>query len=158
MNARLVRRVVTIALAQLVLLGLAVAPRLSAYAVGEEYRLRVAAYDPIDPFRGAYVQLDYPDLHTRSQERSTHPGDVYVRLVRDGSVWRGTGWSATRPDAAPYLACHSDGWQVRCGIESWFADQDEARTVGERLGRDGGVATVRVDGRGHVVLVGLAVD
>jgi uncharacterized membrane-anchored protein len=155
MSARVVRRLVVVVLVQLALLGVAVAPRLSAHLVGEEYRLRVAAYDPIDPFRGAYVDLDYPDLHDRSQEEGTTRGDVYVPLVRAGEVWRGTGPVTTRPADGPYLACTSDGWRIRCGIESWFADQAEARVVGERLGRDGGVATVEVDGRGHAVLVGL---
>ena len=155
MSARLLRRLALVAVVQLALVVVAVAPRLSAFVGGEEYRLRVAAFDPIDPLRGAYVQLDYPDvLPRRGSER--HDGrDVYVPLVRDGDVWRGSGWSGTRPADAPYLACVSDGWAVRCGIESWFADQDEARVVGARLGRDGGVATVRVDGRGHAVLVGL---
>jgi uncharacterized membrane-anchored protein len=158
MSARVVRRLAVIVLAQLALVGLAVAPRLSAHLVGEEYRLRVAAYDPIDPFRGAYVELDYPDLHGRHQEQDTTPGDVYLPLVRDGRVWRGSGPVTTRPADGPYLACTSDGWRIHCGIESWFADQDEAVRVGERLGRDGGVATVRVDGRGHAALVGLDTD
>ncbi len=157
---RAVRRVAVVALVQLALVLLVLWPRVSAHVVGEEYRLRVAAYDPIDPFRGAYVDLDYPDLGTpRAGQQSGRDipghGSVYVPLVEDGDVWRGAGWSTARPGAGPYLSCAADGWRIRCGIESWFADQDEARIVGERLGRAGGVATVRVDGRGHAVLVGL---
>lgn len=158
MSARLPRRLARVALVaavQLTLVVVAVAPRLSALVGGEEYRLRVAAFDPIDPLRGAYVQLDYPDVLPRRDSQRHGEGDVYVPLVRDGDVWRGSGWSRTRPDDAPYLTCTSRDWEVRCGIESWFADQEEARVVGEGLARNGGVATVRVDGRGHAVLVGL---
>jgi uncharacterized membrane-anchored protein len=155
MSARLLRRLALVAVVQLALVLVAVAPRLSALVGGEEYRLRVAAFDPIDPLRGAYVQLDYPDVLSRRDSQRHGEGNVYVPLVRDGDVWRGSGWTRTRPDDAPYLACTSQDWAVSCGIESWFADQDEARVVGERLGRDGGVATVRVDGRGHAVLVDL---
>ena len=37
-------------------------PPLSARLTGEEVALRVEPIDPIDPFRGAYVDLGYPDL------------------------------------------------------------------------------------------------
>lgn len=160
-GARMVARVAAVALVQLALVGVAVAPRLAAQLSGDEYRLRVAAYDPVDPFRGAYVALDYPDLRLPRGDdetgRSDLPdrGEVYVPLLRDGAVWRGGAWTRTRPAGAPYLTCTSDGWQLHCGIESWFTGQDEARLVGERLGRHGGTATVKVDGRGHAVLVGL---
>src|SRR4029078_7535393 len=55
-------KVTVVALVQLVLLAVAVAPRVSPRLTGDEYLLRVAPVDPIDPFRGAYVDLDYPDL------------------------------------------------------------------------------------------------
>ena len=163
MTGRAVRRValvVLVALVQLALVALVVAPRLAARLGGEEYRLRVAAYDPVDPFRGAYVALAYPDLRPRGDARGGRRelpdhGDVYVPLLRDGTVWRGGAWSRTRPRDAPYLTCTSDGWRLPCGIESWFTGQDRARVVGARLARAGGTATVRVDGRGHAALVAL---
>jgi uncharacterized membrane-anchored protein len=162
-TGRTVRRVATVtgvALVQLALVALVVAPRLSARLGGSEYLLRVAAHDPVDPLRGAYVALDYPDLRLPGGDAGTgrrrpDPGDVYVPLLRDGTVWRGGAWSRTRPRDAPYLACTSDGWRLSCGIDSWFTGQDEARVVGARLARAGGTATVRVDGRGHAVLVAL---
>ena len=55
-------KIAIVAVAQLALVGVAVAPQLSARAFGDEYRMRVAPVDPIDPFRGAYVDLGYPDL------------------------------------------------------------------------------------------------
>ena len=74
--------VAVVAVLQLVIVGLAVAPRLSAYARGEDYLLRVAPIDPVDPFRGAYVDLTYPDLQPRRRHQADLPdGTTYVRLV-----------------------------------------------------------------------------
>ena len=162
------RRTVTtavVAVSQLVLVGLAVAPQLSARLTGDTYDLRVAPLDPIDPFRGAYVSLDYPDLQPPDQGSPDGPdgpgvlgdgesGDVYVALRRDGDVWVADGWTRERPADGPYLACDDSGWQLRCGIDSLFLPQDEA-TRTEDLLRDGAVAEVRVDGRGHAAVVGV---
>jgi uncharacterized membrane-anchored protein len=151
-----------IAVSQLALVGLAVAPQLSARLTGETYLLRVAPVDPIDPFRGAYVALDYPDLHHDDPQSSglTGPGaledgesgDLYVTLVEQDGAWSADEWSRERPDEGPYLACDDRSWQVRCGIESWFLPQDEAQRV-EDLLRDGAVAEVRIDGRGNAAVV-----
>lgn len=164
MNRSLVTRVGIVALVQLALVGAAVAPRLSAWLTGDEYRLEIAALDPIDPFRGAYVTLGYPGLTPPdpSRESAEGPGAdvdppasgrVFVPLRRDGDVWVADGFVTDRPDHAPYLSCESDGWRVRCGIESWFTGQAEAARLGEQLADGSGVATVRIDGRGHAVLV-----
>ena len=51
-----------VALAQALMVGLGVAPQLSARLAGDSYVVRVGLLDPIDPYRGAYVSLDYPDL------------------------------------------------------------------------------------------------
>jgi hypothetical protein len=77
---------------------------------------------------------------------------VYVTLVRDGEVWRAGRTSSTRPDHAPYLACDSDGWRLRCGLESLWLPQDRAAAMQEEL-RAGAVAVVKVDSRGHAALV-----
>lgn len=151
-----------IAVGQLALVGLAVAPQLSARVVGDTYLMTVAPLDPIDPFRGAYVALDYPDLRQDDSQASDgtglgalddgEEGDVYVTLVQQGDVWAAGGWTRDRPEDGPYLACDDRSWQVRCGIESWFLPQDEAAAA-EDLLRDGAVAEVRVDGRGNAVVV-----
>jgi hypothetical protein len=44
--------------------------------------------------------------------------------------------------------------RLRCGIESLFASQDEARRL-ERDLADGAVARVKVDRRGNAAVVGL---
>ena len=158
------RTIVTAAIAatQLALVGLAVAPQLSARVSGETYLMKVAPVDPIDPFRGAYVALDYPDLRHDGADPSDGPGtgglddgdegDLYISLVQEGEVWAADEWTRERPEDGPYLACDDRSWQVRCGIESWFLPQDDAREA-EHLLRDGAVAELRVDDRGNAAVV-----
>ena len=151
-----------IALGQLALVGLAVAPQLSARVAGDTYLLQVAPLDPIDPFRGAYVALDYPDLRHYGSRMSDTPGlgaledgeqgDVYITLVQRGDVWAADVWTRDRPESGPYLSCDDRSWQIRCGIESFFLPQDEAAET-EDLLRDGAVAEVRIDGRGNAAVV-----
>ena len=147
----LVLKIGAVALVQLALVGAAVAPRLSARLTGDEYRLRVAPVDPIDPFRGAYVDLDYPDL--RTDDREAGGGDVYITLVRDGNVWKAGAVTRQRPSRTPYLSCDDRDWRVRCGIESLFLPQDEAAALQADVGDGGMVAVVKVDGRGHAALL-----
>ena len=79
---------VAVVAAQAALVGVAVAPQLSARVTGDTYLFRVAPLDPIDPFRGAYVTLGYPDLRG-DDEAATFDrdrGPVYVTLVNEGGV------------------------------------------------------------------------
>ena len=138
---------------QAVLIAGAVAPRLSAHVTGDEYRVRVEPVDPIDPLRGAYVRLSYPSLAPR-EYRGDLRGDVYVPLVRDGDLWRGDGLLTSRPADGRYIACRYDG-TLRCGIESLFASQDEARSLERDLASGGAVARIRVDRRGNAVVLGI---
>ena len=156
-------RLAVVAAAQLVLVGIAVAGPLSARVTGEEYLLAVQPVDPIDPYRGAYVALGYPDVVTRRAFESSaglapgEPGTVFVPLVADGQRWRGGEPTRSRPSSGPYLRCDDGQWQVRCGIESWFLPQSRAREVEEAV-RDGrAVARVKVDGRGNAALLGVEV-
>ena len=157
MSARLLIRSAAVSVVGLALAGLGVYPQLSAQLTGDEIRLRVAPVDPIDPFRGAYVDLSYPDL--RQPGGSNPPimddgesGDVFVTLQDRDGVWVASGWTRTRPDDGPYLACNDRAWEIRCGIESWFLPQDKAAAM-ERQITNGAIATVRVDSWGHAVLV-----
>jgi len=150
---------------QLVLVGLAVFPQLSARVAGDEIRLRVEPVDPIDPFRGVYATLGYPDLRASesedfqgglgSMEDDQPGGDVFIVLAREGDVWVATDWVRERPESGRYLSCNDRDWQIECGIESFFLPQDEARAVEEDI-RDGElVAVVKVDGRGNAAVAGL---
>jgi uncharacterized membrane-anchored protein len=150
-----------IAAGQLALVGVAVAPQLSARTMGDTYLMEVAPLDPIDPFRGAYVALDYPGLrHGDANAWEPGPGalddgesgDVFVVLAEQDGVWVAEDWVRDRPEDGTYLACNDRSWQIRCGIESFFLPQDEAAET-ERLLRDGAVAEVRIDGRGNAAVV-----
>jgi uncharacterized membrane-anchored protein len=149
-------RLALVLIVQLGLVGLAVAPQLSARATGEEYLMSVAPVDPIDPLRGAYVDLVYPDVYLTNPEGSRgdpFDGTVYVRLVERDGLWVNDGFSTSRPEDGPYLTCDDRTWRMRCGIESWFLPQEEAAAFQE-LVRDGGaVARVKIDSRGHAALV-----
>ena len=158
-------RVVAAVLASLALLGVAVWPQLSARLTGEEIVLRVQPVDPIDPFRGAYVDLDYPDLPslqfdetaplTEAEQEASDAarGTAYVPLTRQGEVWVGGELRRTAPEEGLYLRCDDSSWRLRCGIESWFLPQSEAKALEDAV-RDGrALATVRVDGSGNAALV-----
>jgi uncharacterized membrane-anchored protein len=143
---------------QLALLGGVLWPQLSARVAGDEYRLAVEPVDPIDPFRGAYVVLGYPDLPQRQPSRNLPVPDartVYVPLEQqDGTgLWQGGAPVRARPAEGPYLRCQQE-WELRCGIESLFASQDDARRLEQDLA-DGAVATVRIDDRGNAALMGI---
>ncbi len=148
---RTTTRVAAVAVAQLALVALAVAPRLSAHVVGDEYLLEVAGADPHDPFRGAYAALDYPGLALHGSR--VPRGRAYLPLRPDDGLWVSGPPVVERPAEGPYLTCEGDGWDLDCGIGSWFATDEEADRVGRALTSRSGVATVRVDGRGNAVLV-----
>ncbi|MGL5816819.1 MAG: GDYXXLXY domain-containing protein [Phycicoccus sp.] len=163
-------RLAAVVLAQLLLVVAAVWAPLAARLTGEEVVLRVAPVDPIDPFRGAYVELSYPDLpdqpglvpadgsppEPEPVEPEVDPderGTAYVPLRRDGEIWVGGPLRRTRPAEGPYLACDDSESRLRCGIESWFLPQDDARALEDAVAGGTVRATVRVDGRGHAALV-----
>lgn len=146
---------------QAVLVAGAVAPQISARLTGETHTFRVEPVDPIDPFRGAYVTLGYPDLRRDlssdggAGQGAMDDGDsgaVYITLREEGGHSVAADYLRERPDSGTYLACDDTGWQIRCGIESWFLPQDEAAEM-ERVLRDGAVAEVRIDSRGNTALV-----
>ncbi len=149
-------RITLVVLAQLLLVGLAVLPQLSARATGEEYLFRVQPVDPIDPFRGAYVALGYPDLDPRgdrADDSEREAGTVYLNLVEDDGVWRTDEIATERPDEGPYLRCHDTGWSLDCGIDSYFLPQDKAAAFEKLVDAGDAVARVRIDGRGNAALI-----
>jgi uncharacterized membrane-anchored protein len=153
---RLTSRPVLVAAAlllQLALLALVVWPQLSARLTGTTYRLAVGPVDPIDPFRGAYVMLAYPGLPVASGERA---GQVFVPLVADGTLWKGTGIVTGRPAAPPYLACETRGeGPLSCGIDSLFLSEDGARRAQDELSADRAAAVVRVDAQGNAAVLAI---
>lgn len=156
-------RVGAVCLAQLLLVGVAVAGPLSARATGQEYLVEVAPVDPVDPFRGAYVALEYPTLVERGAEStdgvaSGEKGTVFVPLVPDGARWRGGEPTRSRPASGPYVRCDDTDWEVRCGIESFFLPQDRALELERAVARGDAVARLKVDSRGNAAVVDLEVS
>lgn len=155
-----IARLVGVVLVSFALVALAVMPQLTARLTGDEYQFRVAPLDPIDPFRGAYVALAYPDLQeidtfgtVQDPMDDGERGDVYVSLAREGDVWVASDYSRERPAQGPYLACTDRDFGLNCGIDSWFLPQDNARALEDAV-RDGtAIATVRIDDRGNAVLL-----
>lgn len=147
-------------LAQLLIALLAVLPQLSPRVSGTEVQLRVAPVDPIDPFRGAYVDLGYPDLPDptaidfKPTQESEDRGLAFVPLIQDGEVWVGGPIQRSDPGGL-YLRCDDEQWRLRCGIESWFVGQSEARAIEQRMLNSGAVATIRVDRWGNATIVAL---
>ena len=155
----MIKRIALVAVLQLALVPLAVLPQLSARVTGESYPMRVAPVDPIDPFRGAYVDLSYPDLREgdMSDPPSLDDGDggaVYATLVEEDGFWVLGEYTRSRPEDGPYLACDDRYWAIRCGIESWFASQEDARRL-EGAVANGAVATIKIDSRGNAAIVDL---
>ena len=158
-------RVGAVVLAQLALVGVAVWAPLSARLTGDEVVLRVEPVDPIDPFRGAYAELAYPDLaeqggrfdegRTVEQQQADDDarGTAYVPLTRTGEVWVGGPVRRTPPPDGLYLTCDDSSWRLECGIESWFLPQDEAAAVQAGIRGGSARATVKVDAAGHAALV-----
>jgi uncharacterized membrane-anchored protein len=157
-------RVVTVGIVvavQAALVVVGVAPQVSARLTGETHTFRVEPVDPIDPFRGAYVTLGYPDLrHDGSSAGQPgqgamddgESGAVYITLAEEDGHSVARDYLRERPDSGTYLACDDTGWEIRCGIESWFLPQDDAAEM-ERVLREGAVAEVRIDSRGNAALM-----
>jgi uncharacterized membrane-anchored protein len=143
-------------LVQLLLVLLAVLPQLSPRVAGTEVTLRVGPVDPIDPFRGAYVDLAYPDLPdpSLSGEGSDERGTAYVPLRQEGEVWVGGAVQRVQPDGL-HLRCNDDSWRLRCGIESWFVGQSVAAEIERAVRDEDAVATIRVDRWGNATIVAL---
>lgn len=155
-----IARLVGVVLVSFALVAAAVLPQLTARLTGDEYQLRVAPLDPIDPFRGAYVALAYPDLQDVDSFGNVEDpiddgerGDVFITLVPDGDLWVAGEFTRDRPDEGPYLACNDRDFRLNCGVDSWFLPQDEARELEDAVRNGTAVATLRIDSRGNAALM-----
>lgn len=156
----MIARLAGVILVSLALVAASVLPQLTARLTGDEYQLRVAPLDPIDPFRGAYVALAYPDLQPMDEEGfPTDPvddgerGDLYVTLVRDGNVWKAQDFLRERPSSGDFITCSDRDFQLDCGIDSYFLPQDKAKELETSVQDGTAIATVRIDGRGNAALI-----
>jgi uncharacterized membrane-anchored protein len=105
-----------------------------ALATGTEVTLRTVPVDPIDLFRGRYVTLRY-ELSRLSLPEGTEPGDrVYVPLHRSGEHWTGMRALRGRPEGGTFIRGTVSTTGIVYGIETYFADEDEARRLERRAG------------------------
>jgi uncharacterized membrane-anchored protein len=124
------RRLLFVALvaAQAVLPLALIAWNEQALASGTHVTLKTAPVDPVDPFRGRYVTLNY--------EISAIPSGVgpsavvYVPLSDGGEAWIGGTPTSTQPDEGVFIRGRvGQSGRIEFGIERYFTDEDEARRL-----------------------------
>ncbi len=147
----MIRRLIAVALVSIGLVIAGVFGQLSAAATGTVITMKVAPVDPIDPLRGAYVALSYPSITKFATEADANE-PVYVTVGKSGDTWEATSASRTRPASGTYLACQRKFSAIECGASSYFLPQTKAAEFNWKQSR---VATLKVDSRGRVFLVGV---
>lgn len=105
-----------------------------ALAHGTEVVLRTAPVDPLDLFRGRYVTLSY-EISSLPATGARDGDTVYVALRRSGDRWTGDAATLTRPAGGTFIRGTYTGSRIEYGIETYYADEDEARRL-EREARD----------------------
>jgi uncharacterized membrane-anchored protein len=121
-----------------------------ALARGQEVVLRTVPVDPLDLFRGRYVTLRY-EVSRLPLPTGVAPGDtVYVPLQRSGGRWTGDTVLRAEPDDGAFLRGRLTGGGIVYGIETYYADEDEARRLEARAGRLDVRVVLDEDGRARV--------
>jgi uncharacterized membrane-anchored protein len=113
-----------------------------ALATGTEVRLATVPVDPVDLFRGRYVTLRYEISRATLHEPVDTGETVYVPLRRVGETWIASGPATTsRPDSDTFIrgrARHGNDRpteiEVEYGIETYYADEDEAQELERHAG------------------------
>lgn len=136
---------------------------------GTEIILETRPVDPVDLFRGNYVDLTYEISAVEKEDvmidRSIQSGDeVYGVLVPDRESWQLTELKSTKPQLNDDEVCMKgviSSWsgplRIKWGIESFFAPTEEAQRI-ERVGMgEDTKAVVSVDSGCRAVLRGLIV-
>jgi uncharacterized membrane-anchored protein len=129
--------------------------RQAEVARGQHVLLRVEPVDPRDPFRGQYVALRYAIGRAYFPAGSPTGTRVYVPLHREGGAWTGTYATTTRPNGVTYIRGRVRGGQIEFGIEQYYADEAEARRLGDALRAGGVYADVALGGDGRATLTRL---
>lgn len=106
-----------------------------ALATGKEVTLRTVPVDPLDPFRGQYVTLRYEVSRVQAPEGARRGEDVYVPLHEQNRDWIGSLGYSEPPADGEFIRgtvryTDGDSAEVEYGIETYYADEDEARRLG----------------------------
>jgi uncharacterized membrane-anchored protein len=134
-------------------------------ATGKEVVLQTVPVDPMDIFRGEYVQLRY-QISTLSNipgVSTLENGDkVYVHLEQDGEVWKATEAAKTKNnDWDVFIAGEVDYFpspnmvNLTYGIEQYFVPQNKGLEI--QQAKDIKVRAV-INGSGQAFIKGLIVD
>ena len=99
-------------------------------ADGEKYKLHLRGYDPIDPFRGRYIRLNFEEPLYCDEELKSG-GKAYITLEKDSlgfSYFHSA--KSTRPDNSNYFEAKMEKWG-NCNvdlnnIEKYFINEDKA--------------------------------
>lgn len=78
---------------------------------GKEFRFRCAMYDPVHPFAGRYMRLNFNDLCVRSEQPFTEDNDMaYVTILKGDDGFAEPGMLSTRrpENTADYLEIAPD--------------------------------------------------
>jgi len=120
-------------------------------ARGQDVVLRTQPVDPVDLVRGRYVALRYDISGLQGPVGKT----VYVPLREQGDYWTGSVATTEKPEDGVFIRGVATRSGIVYGIETYYADEDEAR----RLERVSGSLRVRVslDDRGKARIEGVEV-
>ena len=149
-----------IALQVIVLAGMVASAAMPLWT-GAEVRVATLPVDPRSMFRGNYARLNYA-FSTLPEDaldgaRDLRAGEVvYVSLESgEDGLYRYARASLERPAGGVFLRGRIQRgrapYQVRYGIEAFFAPKEEALRL-ERELRDGGVAVLKVSAKGRAAI------
>ena len=106
-----------------------------ALATGTHVTLLTQPVDPLDPFRGRYVALSYEISNPRGG-RFASGETVWIELVESGDRWVAERVHTSRPDTdRPVIRGQVRNGRFEFGIETYYADEDEAPELERVRGR-----------------------
>ncbi len=132
---------------------------------GQEIRLKTFPVDPRSLFRGNYASLNYEisRITLTEMEKTPYPrfGEVvYVKLKQgEDGLYVFDSASLSQPEEGLFIRgrietprwVRSNVYQVRYGIEAYFAPKKKALELEKQL-RDGGIAVVMLAANGKAAL------
>ncbi len=153
-------------IAQVGLLGLFVLPTAATYAMGKTVTLDATLYDPRDPLKGEFVQLQYPSIERlNTTMRSFNDGEaVFVVLKKGKKSWVASRLSEIVPKVKSDevfiegKAKKSSIWsppELSLGLDKFFVPEG----VGAKVERGGQLSVeLAVDSSGRAVMKRLLKD
>lgn len=106
---------------------------------GHFHKIKLAGFDPVDPFRGRYIQLNYDNwIDCDDDLRKGDP--CFVSLERDSLGWSTFSYaSKKRPEGSDYFnSTVLDKWNSGCDVDldnltKYFINEDKASIAEEYI-------------------------